>query len=68
MTTTSDTTKPRICELDTCGKRFVGGRSDRRFCDDECRMAYHQRRRERAAELLEATEGQQVNRGSTDAR
>jgi len=29
-----------------CGQRFKGGRIDKKFCDDLCRMAYHKEKRE----------------------
>lgn len=41
----------KVCK--ECGKRFVG-RSDKLFCDDDCRNAYYNRRRQ--AEMKEIRE------------
>jgi len=36
--------KEKICLF--CGEGFKGGRSDRKYCDDQCRANYHNQQRQ----------------------
>lgn len=42
--------KEKICLF--CGEGFKGGRSDRKYCDDQCRANYHNQQRQEREQVV----------------